>query len=40
MLCGDHGMSEQGNHGGSSPSETATPIVFISTKRLGEEGII
>jgi hypothetical protein len=24
VLCGDHGMNEAGNHGGSSESETST----------------
>ena len=31
MLCGDHGMSEHGGHGGSTPSETGTPLVFLSS---------
>jgi ethanolamine phosphate transferase 2 subunit G len=32
VLCGDHGMNEAGNHGGSGPGETATALVFISPK--------
>ncbi|XP_038067986.1 GPI ethanolamine phosphate transferase 2-like [Patiria miniata] len=31
MLCGDHGMSDAGSHGGASNSETITPMVFISS---------
>ena len=31
LLCGDHGMSDHGGHGGSTPSETGTPLVFISS---------
>ncbi len=30
ILCGDHGMNDAGNHGGSSPGETSTALVFIS----------
>ncbi|KAG9338583.1 hypothetical protein JZ751_025642 [Albula glossodonta] len=30
VLCGDHGMSETGSHGGSSDPETNTPLVLIS----------
>ena len=32
VLLGDHGMNEAGNHGGSSPGETSTALVFISPK--------
>lgn len=28
VLCGDHGMNEVGNHGGSSEGETSTVCVF------------
>ena len=31
LLCGDHGMSDHGGHGGSTPSETGTPLVFMSS---------
>ncbi|XP_029368605.1 GPI ethanolamine phosphate transferase 2 isoform X1 [Echeneis naucrates] len=30
VLCGDHGMSETGSHGGSSEPEVNTPLVLIS----------
>lgn len=30
ILCGDHGMNEAGNHGGSSAGETSPALVFIS----------
>uniref|UniRef100_A0AAZ3Q5X7 GPI ethanolamine phosphate transferase 2 C-terminal domain-containing protein n=1 Tax=Oncorhynchus tshawytscha TaxID=74940 RepID=A0AAZ3Q5X7_ONCTS len=30
VLCGDHGMSETGSHGGSSAHEVNTPLVLIS----------
>ena len=49
LVCGDHGMSEQGSHGGSSPSETTIPIVLLSSafqhgqgmygQRVGLEGV-
>ena len=32
VLCGDHGMNEAGNHGGSAPGETSTALVLISPK--------
>lgn len=32
VLCGDHGMNDAGNHGGSSPGETSPALVFISPK--------
>ncbi len=32
VLCGDHGMNEAGNHGGSAPGETSPALVFISPK--------
>ncbi len=32
VLCGDHGMNDAGNHGGSSPGETSTAMLFISPK--------
>ncbi|XP_070598421.1 GPI ethanolamine phosphate transferase 2 isoform X2 [Erythrolamprus reginae] len=31
VVCGDHGMSETGNHGGSSESEIRTPSLFVSS---------
>lgn len=30
VLCGDHGMTEGGNHGGSSFGETSTALVLLS----------
>ena len=32
VLCGDHGMNDAGNHGGSSPGETSPALVFLSPK--------
>lgn len=32
VLCGDHGMNEGGNHGGSSAGETSPALLFISPK--------
>lgn len=32
VLCGDHGMNEAGNHGGSTIGETSPALVFISPK--------
>jgi ethanolaminephosphotransferase len=32
VVCGDHGMNEGGNHGGSSPGETSPALVFMSPK--------
>ena len=32
VVCGDHGMNDAGNHGGSSPGETSPALVFISPK--------
>ena len=30
VICGDHGMSDQGGHGGASPGETSVPVIIIS----------
>lgn len=30
LVCGDHGMSDQGGHGGASDSEVLVPAVFLS----------
>ena len=35
VLCGDHGMNDAGNHGGSAPGETSPALVFISPKFKG-----
>jgi len=32
VICGDHGMNDAGNHGGSAPGETSPALVFISPK--------
>ena len=32
VLCGDHGMNDAGNHGGSSDGETSPALLFISPK--------
>lgn len=36
VLCGDHGMNDVGNHGGSSPGETSPALVFISPNLQGK----
>ncbi|KAL4950566.1 alkaline-phosphatase-like protein [Aspergillus filifer] len=32
VLCGDHGMNDAGNHGGSSAGETSPALLFMSPK--------
>lgn len=32
VVCGDHGMNEKGNHGGSSVGETSAGLVFMSPR--------
>ena len=32
VLCGDHGMNDAGNHGGSAEAETSPALVFLSPK--------
>lgn len=32
VLCGDHGMNDAGNHGGSGAGETSPALVFVSPK--------
>jgi len=32
ILCGDHGMNDVGNHGGSSAGETSAALVFMSPR--------
>lgn len=40
VLCGDHGMNDAGNHGGSSAGETSPALIFISPKlRSISEGV-
>ncbi|XP_030050330.1 GPI ethanolamine phosphate transferase 2, catalytic subunit isoform X2 [Microcaecilia unicolor] len=38
VLCGDHGMTEAGGHGGSSDDEVHTPLVFVSSVFDKKEG--
>ena len=38
VLCGDHGMNDGGNHGGSSPGETSPALVFMAPKYKGTSG--
>lgn len=33
VVCGDHGMSEQGNHGGGTSLETNTAVIFLPINR-------
>ncbi|CAO3563846.1 unnamed protein product [Mortierella alpina] len=37
ILCGDHGMNEVGNHGGSSRSEISTSFLFSSPQFESEQ---
>ncbi|KAE8377919.1 alkaline-phosphatase-like protein [Aspergillus bertholletiae] len=37
ILCGDHGMNDAGNHGGSSVGETSPALLFISPKFQRQE---
>ncbi|XP_061757481.1 GPI ethanolamine phosphate transferase 2 [Nerophis ophidion] len=39
VLCGDHGMSETGSHGGSSEPEVNTPLVLISPAFKRKDGM-
>ena len=32
VLCGDHGMNDAGNHGGSAEGETSPALIFMSPK--------
>ncbi|XP_077982034.1 GPI ethanolamine phosphate transferase 2, catalytic subunit-like [Glandiceps talaboti] len=38
VLCGDHGMSDVGSHGGASASETITPLVLMSSAYSNKHG--
>ena len=38
LLCGDHGMSDAGSHGGASPAEVFTPLVFMSSLFEQQQG--
>lgn len=37
VLCGDHGMNDAGNHGGSSAGETSAALLFVSPKFKSRE---
>lgn len=39
VLCGDHGMNDAGNHGGSSAGETLPALLFISPKLRALENV-
>ncbi|XP_012941820.1 GPI ethanolamine phosphate transferase 2 [Aplysia californica] len=30
VVCGDHGMTDQGGHGGATPQEVFVPVLFLS----------
>ena len=36
LICGDHGMSDQGSHGGASQEEVETPFIFIDNQMNGK----
>ena len=38
VICGDHGMSETGSHGGASHPEIETPLVFLSSAFKNKQG--
>ena len=38
VICGDHGMSDMGSHGGASQKEIETPLVFLSSAFSGQKG--
>ncbi|KAL8829708.1 MAG: hypothetical protein Q9191_001861 [Dirinaria sp. TL-2023a] len=41
VLCGDHGMNDAGNHGGSAESETSPALVFLSPRlRTVSKGVM
>ena len=41
VMCGDHGMNDAGNHGGSAESETSPALVVVSPKlRLISDGSV
>lgn len=35
IIMGDHGMADAGGHGGSSPPEILTPMIFLTPLELG-----
>ncbi|XP_009881611.1 PREDICTED: GPI ethanolamine phosphate transferase 2 [Charadrius vociferus] len=40
VVCGDHGMSETGSHGGSTDGEVHTPLLFISSAFEKRNGLL
>jgi ethanolaminephosphotransferase len=38
VVLGDHGMTEQGNHGGNSALETRTALLVLSPEYRGGAG--
>lgn len=40
VLCGDHGMNEVGNHGGSSELETSAALAFINPRYKGTPSLL
>lgn len=34
LIFGDHGMTEAGNHGGSSEKEVNVPLIYIDGQRI------
>ena len=36
LICGDHGMSDQGSHGGASQEEVETPFIFFDNQMNGK----
>ena len=39
LVCGDHGMSDHGGHGGASDKETMVPALFISPQ-FEKKGVV
>lgn len=37
MIVSDHGMANEGGHGGSSRMETLTPLVMISNSKFSDD---
>ena len=38
IVCGDHGMADQGGHGGVTPNEVSTPMLFITDHNIKQPG--
>ncbi|XP_059167213.1 GPI ethanolamine phosphate transferase 2-like isoform X2 [Physella acuta] len=37
VVCGDHGMSDQGGHGGASLGEVSVPVLFLSPQYINKD---